>query len=76
MQYHHVISGRFLQRPNRFIAHVETQDGVQIVHVKNTGIRDVPADTLVAGNPARVIRKITPEDRKKYQWAEQDKKEK
>lgn len=37
MQYHHVISGRFLQRPNRFIAHVETQDGVQIVHVKNTG---------------------------------------
>ena len=36
-------------------------------------IRDVPADTLVAGNPARVIRKITAEDRKKYQWAEQDK---
>ena len=37
-------------------------------------IRDVPADTLVAGNPARVIRKITADDRKKYQWAEQDKK--
>ena len=37
-------------------------------------IRDVPADTLVAGNPARVIRKITAEDRKKYQWAEQDQK--
>ena len=37
-------------------------------------IRDVPADTLVAGNPARVIRKITPEDRNKYQWAEQDRK--
>jgi acetyltransferase-like isoleucine patch superfamily enzyme len=37
-------------------------------------IRDVPADTLVAGNPARVIRKITAEDRQKYQWAEQDKK--
>ena len=35
-------------------------------------IRDVPADTLVAGNPARVIRKITAEDRKKYRWAEQD----
>ena len=35
-------------------------------------IRDVPADTLVAGNPARVLRKITPEDRKKYQWAPQD----
>ena len=37
-------------------------------------IRDVPADTLVAGNPARVIRKITAEDRNKYPWAEQDKK--
>ena len=36
-------------------------------------IRDVPADTLVAGNPARVIRKITAKDREKYQWAEQDK---
>ena len=30
-------------------------------------IRDVPANTLVAGNPARGIRKITAEDRKKYQ---------
>ena len=37
-------------------------------------IRDVPADTLVAGNPARVIRKIDASDRDKYQWAEQDKK--
>ena len=37
-------------------------------------IRDVPADTLVAGNPARIIRKITAEDRNKYQWAEQDRK--
>jgi len=37
-------------------------------------IRDVPADTLVAGNPARVIRKITAEDRKKYKWAKQDQK--
>lgn len=37
MQYGEVISGRFLDRPNRFIAHVETADGVQTVHVKNTG---------------------------------------
>ena len=37
MDYQHVISGRFIDRPNRFIAHVETQDGVQRVHVKNTG---------------------------------------
>lgn len=37
MQYHFVTSGRFLSRPNRFVAYVETTDGVQTVHVKNTG---------------------------------------
>ena len=37
MQYHHVIAGRFLSRPNRFIAWVETEDGIQVCHVKNTG---------------------------------------
>ena len=37
MQYGQVIPGKFLARPNRFIAHVETEDGVQVVHVKNTG---------------------------------------
>ena len=34
--------------------------------------RDVPANTLVAGVPARVIRKITKADRLKYAWAPQD----
>lgn len=38
MQYHFVTSGRFLSRPNRFVAYVETTDGVQTVHVKNTGL--------------------------------------
>lgn len=37
MYYQHVISGRFIDRPNRFIAHVETEDGILRVHVKNTG---------------------------------------
>lgn len=37
MKYHSVTAGRFLDRPNRFIAHVETDTGVQTVHVKNTG---------------------------------------
>ncbi|MBQ7778613.1 MAG: DNA/RNA nuclease SfsA [Oscillibacter sp.] len=37
MQYGTVIPGRFLARPNRFIAHVETEAGVEVVHVKNTG---------------------------------------
>ena len=37
MRYHAVTAGRFLSRPNRFIAHVETPAGVETVHVKNTG---------------------------------------
>ena len=37
MKYHRVREGRFLRRPNRFIAHVEL-DGEEVVcHVKNTG---------------------------------------
>ena len=37
MRYQEVVPGRFLSRPNRFIAYVETEEGVQTVHVKNTG---------------------------------------
>ena len=37
MRYQNVIAGRFIDRPNRFIAHVETESGIQRVHVKNTG---------------------------------------
>ena len=37
MRYRNVISGSFLDRPNRFIAHVETAAGIETVHVKNTG---------------------------------------
>lgn len=37
MKYHRVREGRFVSRPNRFIAHVEV-DGEEVVcHVKNTG---------------------------------------
>lgn len=32
-----MVPGRFLARPNRFIAHVEIGGEVQVVHVKNTG---------------------------------------
>ena len=32
-------------------------------------IRDVPPDTLVAGNPARVIRKLGPADKLRYKRA-------
>ena len=37
MKYEHMIEGRFLSRPNRFIAHVEVQGEQGTAHVKNTG---------------------------------------
>ena len=43
-----------------------------VVAAGSVVIRDVPPNTLVAGNPARVIRRITAADRKKYAWAKQD----
>ncbi|MEG1987931.1 MAG: DNA/RNA nuclease SfsA [Oscillibacter sp.] len=59
MHYAEVIPGRFLSRPNRFIALVETAEGEQVCHVKNTGrCREllVPGATVYlerATNPAR-----------------------
>lgn len=37
MRYPNMIPGRFISRPNRFIAQVEIQGAEQTVHVKNTG---------------------------------------
>lgn len=37
MQYEHIITGIFRERPNRFIADVEVDGTLETVHVKNTG---------------------------------------
>ena len=37
MKYSNMRPGRFLARPNRFIAHIEIDGSVQVCHVKNTG---------------------------------------
>ena len=37
MHYHNMIPGIFLDRPNRFVAHVEIAGQIETVHVKNTG---------------------------------------
>lgn len=37
MQYENMVPGIFLERPNRFIAHIEIDGSMQICHVKNTG---------------------------------------
>lgn len=37
MEYQNIVEGRFISRPNRFIAHVEISGSEEICHVKNTG---------------------------------------
>lgn len=37
MQYQNMVKGKFLSRPNRFIAMVEINGQVEVCHVKNTG---------------------------------------
>ena len=37
MIYNNVVSGRFVSRPNRFIAIVDVDGAEQMCHVKNTG---------------------------------------
>ena len=59
MTYDRIVEGRFIQRPNRFIAHVELNGERVVCHVKNTGrCREllVPGCTVYlerAGNPDR-----------------------
>ena len=37
MRYQNITKAVFLDRPNRFIAHVELDGRIETVHVKNTG---------------------------------------
>lgn len=50
MNYEHILTGTFLSRPNRFIAHVDLKGRVLVCHVKNTGrCREllVPGTTVI-----------------------------
>ena len=62
MKYGEIIAGRFISRPNRFIAWVEMGDGtdnIRKVHVKNTGrcaellTRDATVYLEKSSNPKR-----------------------
>lgn len=59
MRYGTALSGRFVERPNRFVALVDTAEGRLVCHVKNTGrCREllIPGATVYlerAENPAR-----------------------
>lgn len=37
MKYDNILQGRFISRPNRFIANIEIDKKIQVCHVKNTG---------------------------------------
>ncbi len=37
MKYQNIVKGKFIERPNRFIARVDVGGEIQTVHVKNTG---------------------------------------
>lgn len=37
MIYEHIVTGKFISRPNRFIAHVDINGQTAVCHVKNTG---------------------------------------
>ncbi|MBE6595691.1 MAG: DNA/RNA nuclease SfsA [Ruminococcaceae bacterium] len=59
MRYREVVAGRFLRRPNRFVAYTEIEGRETVAHVKNTGrCREllVPGCTVYlakSDNPAR-----------------------
>ena len=63
MQYDHVESATFLDRPNRFIAHVAIHGKTETVHVKNTGrCREL----LIPGAEVFVTAPGTPGRKTKY----------
>ena len=59
MKYKNIVEGKFISRPNRFIAHVDIEGVEHVVHVKNTGrCRELlqPGATVYlekSDNPAR-----------------------
>ena len=63
MKYERMVKGRFLERPNRFIAYVEIAGKKETVHVKNTGRCK---ELLVPGATVYLQKSDNPE--RKTQW--------
>lgn len=63
MIYTDLHTGRFISRPNRFIAHVEINGAVEVCHVKNTGrCREL----LVPGAKVYLDKSPNPDRKTKY----------
>jgi len=63
LKYKKVTGGRFLSRPNRFIAVCEIDGAIETVHVKNTGRLK---ELLVPGTPAYLEYSDKPERKTRY----------
>lgn len=62
MKYKEIVTGIFIERPNRFVAHIDIDGSIHTVHVKNTGrckellLPGVEVYLAVSDNPARKTR--------------------
>ena len=63
MNYQNITEGRFLDRPNRFVAHVEINGSTHTVHVKNTGRCK---ELLLPGAAVRLERSDNPNRKTQY----------
>lgn len=63
MKYKTIIPAKFIERPNRFIAHVEIDGIVETVHVKNTGRCK---ELLLPGAEVYLERSEKPDRKTKY----------
>ena len=63
MKYREIADGIFVDRPNRFIAHVGVNGAVETVHVKNTGrCREI----LIPGTKVILAHSDNPERKTRY----------
>ena len=60
MKYNETVVGEFINRPNRFIAHVNINGKTETVHVKNTG----RCKELLLPGVKVILEKATNPDRK------------
>ena len=79
MKYREIVEGIFIDRPNRFIAHVDIEGVVNTVHVKNTGrckellIPKTPVRLEVFDNPNRkTLYDLVAVYKKNFGWINMD----
>ena len=63
MKYENIIAGRFISRPNRFIAYVEINGKEEVCHVKNTGRCK---ELLIPGAKVFLVESRNPARKTKY----------